>query len=137
MLNGNNFSHWKDQVLLTLGCMDLDLAFRVDEPPTPTDSSTPTKKTSYEQWEWSNRLSFILIKKHITKGIRGSTPECTKMRDIAAQMKPLEADISEPFLCIILNSLPKEYGPFKITYNAPKKKWKAGHKTKDCPKYKK
>ncbi|KAL0410472.1 UNVERIFIED_CONTAM: hypothetical protein Slati_3636900 [Sesamum latifolium] len=48
MLNGDNFSDWKDQVLLTLGCMDLDLAFRVDEPPIPTDSSTPTEKTSYE-----------------------------------------------------------------------------------------
>ncbi|KAL0299968.1 UNVERIFIED_CONTAM: Secreted RxLR effector protein [Sesamum angustifolium] len=46
------------------------------------------------------------------------------MRDIAAQLKPLEVDISEPFLVhLILNSLPKEYGPFKITYNAQKEKW--------------
>ncbi|KAL0286312.1 UNVERIFIED_CONTAM: Retrovirus-related Pol polyprotein from transposon TNT 1-94 [Sesamum angustifolium] len=168
MLNGDNFSDWKDQVLLTLGCMDLDLAFRVDEPPIPTDSSTPTEKASYELWERSNRLSLMLIKKHISKGIRGSIPECTKvkdflkaiedqyvrsdkalastlmkrlsdvkyngsrsvrehimhMRDIAAQLKPLEVDISEPFLVhLILNSLPKEYGPFKITYNAQKEKW--------------
>ncbi|KAL0410471.1 UNVERIFIED_CONTAM: Retrovirus-related Pol polyprotein from transposon TNT 1-94 [Sesamum latifolium] len=110
----------------------------------------------------------MLIKKHISKGIRGSIPECTKvkdflkaiedqyvrsdkalastlmkrlsdmkyndsrsvrehimhMRDIAAQLKPLEVDISEPFLVhLILNSLPKEYGPFKITYNAQKEKW--------------
>ncbi|KAL0293729.1 UNVERIFIED_CONTAM: hypothetical protein Sangu_2522700 [Sesamum angustifolium] len=168
MLNGDNFFDWKDQVLLTLGCMDLDLAFRVDEPPIPTDSSTPTEKASYELWERSNRLSLMLIKKHISKGIRGSIPECTKvkdflkaiedqyvrsdkalastlmkrlsdvkyngsrsvrehimhMRDIAAQLKPLEVDISEPFLVhLILNSLPKEYGPFKITYNAQKEKW--------------
>ncbi|KAK4400091.1 Retrovirus-related Pol polyprotein from transposon TNT 1-94 [Sesamum angolense] len=167
MLNGDNFSDWKDQVLLTLGCMDLDLAFRVDEPPIPTDSSTPTEKASYELWERSNRLSLMLIKKHISKGIRGSIPECTKvkdflkaiedqyvrsdkalantlmkrlsdvkyngsrsvrehimhMRDIAAQLKPLEVDISEPFLVhLILNSLPKE---------------KIGHKKKDCLKYKK
>ncbi|KAK4400627.1 hypothetical protein Sango_1168800 [Sesamum angolense] len=148
--------------------MDLDLAFRVDEPPIPTDSSTPTEKASYELWERSNRLSLMLIKKHISKGIRGSIPECTKvkdflkaiedqyvrsdkalastlmkrlsdvkyngsrsvrehimhMRDIAAQLKPLEVDISKPFLVhLILNSLPKEYGPFKITYNAQKEKW--------------
>ncbi|KAL0437519.1 UNVERIFIED_CONTAM: hypothetical protein Sradi_0459800 [Sesamum radiatum] len=145
--------------------MDLDLAFRVDEPPIPTDSSTPTEKAFYEQWERSNRLSLMLIQKHISKGIRSSILECTKvkdflkeietnmcimkalastlmkrlsdmkyngsrsvrehimqMRDIEAQLKPLEVDISEPFLVhLILNSLPKEYGPFKITYNAQKK----------------
>ncbi|KAL0286530.1 UNVERIFIED_CONTAM: hypothetical protein Scaly_2791000 [Sesamum calycinum] len=168
MLNGDNFSDWKDQVLLTLGCMDLDLAFRVDEPPIPTDSSKPTEKASYELWQQSNRLSLMLIKKHISKGIRGSIPKCTKvkdflkaiedqyvcsdkaltstlmkrlsdvkingsrsvreyimhMRDIAAQLKPLEVDISEPFLVhLIVKSLRKEYGPFKITYNAQKKKW--------------
>ncbi|KAK4400629.1 hypothetical protein Sango_1169000 [Sesamum angolense] len=163
MLSGDTFSDWKDQVLLTLGCMDLDLAFCVDEPPIPTDSNTPTEKAYYELWERSNRLSLKLIKKHINKGIRDSIPECTKvkdflkaiedqyvcsdkalastlmkrlsdvkydgsrsvrehimhMRDIAAQLKLLEVDISEPFLVhLILNSLPKEYGPFKITYNA-------------------
>ncbi|KAL0359254.1 UNVERIFIED_CONTAM: hypothetical protein Sangu_0774800 [Sesamum angustifolium] len=132
MLNGDNFSDWKDQVLLTLGCMDLDLAFRVDEPPIPTDSSTPTEKASYELWERSNRLSLMLIKKHISKGIRVQSQNALKsvrehimhMRDIAAQLKPLEVDISEPFLVhLILNSLPKEYGPFKITYNAQKEKW--------------
>ncbi|KAK4406339.1 hypothetical protein Sango_0640400 [Sesamum angolense] len=152
MMNGDNFSDWKDQALVTLGCMDLDLAFRVDELPIPTDSSTPTEKASYELWERSNRLSLMLIKKHISKGIRGSIPECTKvkdflkaiedqyvrsdkalastlmkrlsdvkyngsrsvrehimhMRDIATELKPLEVDISEPFLVyFILNSLPK------------------------------
>ncbi|KAL0328122.1 UNVERIFIED_CONTAM: hypothetical protein Scaly_2244800 [Sesamum calycinum] len=182
MLNGDNFSDWKDQILLTLGCVDLDLAIHVDKPPIPTDSSTPIEKASYELWERSNGLSLMLIKKHISKGIRGSIPEYTKvkdflkaiedqyvhsdkalastlmkrlsdvkyngsrsvrehmmhMRDIAAQLKPLEVDISESFLVhLILNSLPKEYGPFKITYNAQKEKWKTGHKKKDCPKYKK
>ncbi|KAL0396453.1 UNVERIFIED_CONTAM: hypothetical protein Scaly_0093700 [Sesamum calycinum] len=155
MLNGDNFSDWKDQVLLTLECMDFDLAFRVDEPPIPTDSSTPTEKASYEPWERSNRLSLMLIKKHIKKGIWGSIPyqyvcsdkaltstlmkrlfdmkynssrsvheHTMHMRHIAAQLKPLEVDISEPFLVhLILNSLPKEYGPFKITYNTQKEKW--------------
>ncbi|KAK4411765.1 hypothetical protein Sango_0249500 [Sesamum angolense] len=108
--------------------MDFDLAFRVDEPPFPTDSSTPTEKVSYELWERSNRLSLMIIKKHISKGIWGSIPDqyvCSDkalastlmkqlfdvkyngsrsvhehimhMRDITAQLKPLEVDISEPF----------------------------------------
>jgi len=108
------------------------------------------------------------MKSHITKGIRGSIPECKKatefmravdeqfvssdkalastlmkklssktfdrsrsvrehimkMRNMAAQLKSLEIDISESFLVhFILNSLPTEYTPFKISYNTYKDKW--------------
>jgi hypothetical protein len=46
-----------------------------------------------------------------------------KMRDMAAQLKSLEVDISESFLVhFILNSLPTEYTPFKISYNTHKDK---------------
>jgi hypothetical protein len=47
-----------------------------------------------------------------------------EMRDMAAQLKSLEIDISESFLVhFILNSLPFEYVPFKISYNTHKDKW--------------
>ena len=47
-----------------------------------------------------------------------------KMRDISAQLKKLEVDMSESFLVhFILNTLPHEYGPFKISYNTHKDKW--------------
>jgi hypothetical protein len=47
-----------------------------------------------------------------------------KMRDMAAQLKSLEIDISESFLVhFILNSLASEYVPFKISYNTHKDKW--------------
>jgi hypothetical protein len=47
-----------------------------------------------------------------------------EMRDMAAQLKSLEIDISESFLVhFILNSLPSEYVPFKISYNTHKDKW--------------
>ncbi|XP_070020435.1 uncharacterized protein [Nicotiana sylvestris] len=46
------------------------------------------------------------------------------MRDITSKLKSLEVDMSEPFLVhFILNSLPAEYGPFKISYNTHKDKW--------------
>ncbi|XP_059629983.1 uncharacterized protein LOC132272940 [Cornus florida] len=46
------------------------------------------------------------------------------MRDIAAQMNSLEFTFSETFLFqFILNSLPAEYGSFKISYNTHKEKW--------------
>ena len=47
-----------------------------------------------------------------------------KMRDIAAQLKILEVDMSDTFLVhYILNTLLQQYGPFKISYNTHKEKW--------------
>ncbi|KAF7150240.1 hypothetical protein RHSIM_Rhsim02G0027700 [Rhododendron simsii] len=125
-------------------------------------------RVAYEQWDRSNRLSLMLIKSHIHKGIRGSIPDCDKakdfmkaieeqfvssdkalastlmkklsgmrhnssksvrghimeMRDIAAQLRALEIEISESFLVhFIVNSLQSEYTPFKISYNTHKEKW--------------
>ena len=45
------------------------------------------------------------------------------MRDIVAQLKSLKIEMSKSFLVdFILNSLPSEYGPFKISYNTHKAK---------------
>ena len=168
MLSGDNFADWKEQILLTLRCMDLDLALREDEPPALTESSTPQQIAHHEQWVRSNRLSMMLIKAHVNKSIRGSIPECDKvknlikaieeqfvtsdkalastlmkkltglkfdnskgvrehimeMRDISAKLKSLKIDISDAFLVhFVLNSLPTEYGPFKISYNTHKENW--------------
>ena len=47
-----------------------------------------------------------------------------KMRDIAVQLKKLEVEISKSFLVdYILNTLPKQYEPFKNSYNTHKDKW--------------
>ncbi|XP_019226693.1 PREDICTED: uncharacterized protein LOC109208109 [Nicotiana attenuata] len=153
MLSGDNYAEWKEKVLLTLGCSDLDLALCVDEPSIPTESTTPAAKADYERWERSNRLSLMLIKAHISQSITGSIPNSDKvkaymkaidekfvsfdkalastlmkrlssmtfdrsrtvrehimeMRDIAAKLKSLEVDMSEPFLVhFILNSLPAD-----------------------------
>ncbi|XP_073152364.1 uncharacterized protein [Henckelia pumila] len=56
--------------------------------------------------------------------VRGVHEHIMKMRDIAARLKILEVDISESFLVhYILNTLPQQYGPFKISYNTHKDKW--------------
>ena len=45
------------------------------------------------------------------------------MRDIVAQLKKLEVDMSKSFLVhYILNTLAKQNGPFKIAYNTQKDK---------------
>ncbi|XP_047340597.1 uncharacterized protein LOC124944394 [Impatiens glandulifera] len=47
-----------------------------------------------------------------------------KLRDIAAQLKRLEVDMSESFLVhYILATLPSAYGAFKVSYNTHKEKW--------------
>jgi len=55
---------------------------------------------------------------------KGECEYIMKKRDIAAQLKSLEIEMSKPFLVhFILNSFPSEYGLFKIFYNKYKEKW--------------
>nr|XP_016474646.1 PREDICTED: uncharacterized protein LOC107796403 [Nicotiana tabacum] len=87
ILSGDTYAKWKQKVLLTLGCSDLDLALRMDESPISTESSTPAAKGNYERWERSNRLSLMLIKAHISQNIRGSIPNNDKVK---AYMKGID-----------------------------------------------
>ena len=40
VLNGTNFKDWKENMMILLGCMDLDLSFRHPKPDELTDDST-------------------------------------------------------------------------------------------------
>ena len=65
-------------------------------------------------------MKFSSLRLTSVKGVR---EHIMKMRDIAAQLKKLEVDMSETFLVhFILNALPHQYGPFKISYNTHKDK---------------
>ena len=44
--------------------MDLDLALRIEQPPSSIDSSSSEVKKFYEKWEHSNCMSFMIIKCH-------------------------------------------------------------------------
>ena len=48
---GDNYNDWKESIIFLLGCMDLDLALHVDEPPAATESSAPNDKLDYKWWE--------------------------------------------------------------------------------------
>ena len=41
MLNGTNFKEWKENVLIVLGCIYLDLALRIEQPASLTAESSP------------------------------------------------------------------------------------------------
>ena len=49
MLFDKNYTEWKDKILLTLGCIDLDLAFHENEPPIPMNPSSSNEKVTYER----------------------------------------------------------------------------------------
>ena len=56
--------------------------------------------------------------------VSGVQEHIMQMRDIAAQLKTLEVEMSDSFFVhFILNTLPQQYGPFKISYNTHKDKW--------------
>ena len=56
--------------------------------------------------------------------VKGVHEHIMEMRDIATQLKTLEVDMPDTFLVhYILNTLPQQYGPFKISYNTHKEKW--------------
>ena len=57
ILNESNFKDWKKKIFIDLGCIDLDLALRIERLITPTDSSSFVDKGNYEKWESSNHES--------------------------------------------------------------------------------
>ncbi|KAF5458961.1 hypothetical protein F2P56_022953 [Juglans regia] len=105
ILNGDNFSDWKENVLSTLGFMNLDLALRVDEPPIPTESSSLVDKSTYERWEQSNRLSLMLIKSHMSKSIRGSIPDCDKVKDCIKAIEEQFVSSDKALASTLMNKL--------------------------------
>ena len=66
-------------------------------------------------------MKFSSLRLTSVKGVR---EHIIQMRDTVAQLKKLEVEILESFLVhYILNTLPHQYGPFKISYNTDKDKW--------------
>ena len=72
MLNGTNFKSWKENVLIVLGVMDLDLALRVDQPDPLTHESTSGLKREMEKWERLNHMSLMIMKRAIPEAFWGT-----------------------------------------------------------------
>ncbi|KAI5416052.1 hypothetical protein KIW84_041190 [Lathyrus oleraceus] len=63
VLNGENFKDWKENIKLVLGCMDLDLALRKEQPASPIESTTSKQMKDYEKWDRSNHMCLMIIKR--------------------------------------------------------------------------
>ncbi|CAN6465300.1 unnamed protein product [Victoria cruziana] len=58
-----------------MGCMDLDHAFRTDQPQAPTSESSRDDKLDFERWERSNRMSLMIMMRTIPEDLRGAITE--------------------------------------------------------------
>ncbi|CAM8880198.1 unnamed protein product [Rhodiola kirilowii] len=90
MLNGTNLKDWKENIMILLGCMDLDLALR--EPKTDAITSTSSKSGQVYKgtWERSNRLSLIIIHRDIPEVFRGIvSDEISSAKDYLVEFKNL------------------------------------------------
>ena len=88
MLNGTNFKVWKENVEIVLGCMDLDLALRIEQPASLTVASSPDDRKNYEKWDRSNRMSLMIIKRGIPEAFKGAVSEkITKAKKFLAEIE--------------------------------------------------
>ena len=81
MLNGTNFKDWKENILIVLGCMDIDLALRMPKPNALTAQSTPEETVYFEKWDRSNMLSLMIMKRGIPEVFQGAITEDVTVAD--------------------------------------------------------
>ena len=88
VLNGANFKDWKENMQIVLGYTDLDLALRIEKPPSPTDSSTSEQRKLHEKWDHSNRMSLMIIKCGIPKVFRGTvSDDITSVKEFLVEIE--------------------------------------------------
>ncbi|KAB5519853.1 hypothetical protein DKX38_024172 [Salix brachista] len=157
MLNGSNFKSWKDNLLIVLGVMDLDLALRTDSPPPLKDESTSDEKRDMERGTMSDQITtakeFLAnIEKRFVKNEKaeigtlltslismkykgkGSVREyILEMSHLASKLKALQLELSEDLLVhLVLISLPAQFNQFKVSYNCQKETWSLNELSSHC-----
>ncbi|KAF7814776.1 uncharacterized protein G2W53_028745 [Senna tora] len=75
VLNGTNFKIWKERIMIMLGCLDLDHAFRLERPADLTNTSTSVERIAHEKWERSNRMCLMIMQHYIPESLRGGILE--------------------------------------------------------------
>ncbi|XP_009352547.2 uncharacterized protein LOC103943896 [Pyrus x bretschneideri] len=91
-LTGVNYKKWKQDLEILLGVMDMDLALRTEEPPTPNEGCTSIQRSKHEKWEKSNRICLMIIKRSMTDVVREGFPEATNAKEF---MKSIEEKYKE------------------------------------------
>ncbi|KAM6556406.1 hypothetical protein CsatB_003425 [Cannabis sativa] len=106
MLNGTNFKDWKRNLLIVLGCMDLDHALRNEEPAPLTKKSSHDDKREFERWDCSNRMSLMIMKHGIPKAFWGTEFEgVTMTKNFIEQIEERFAKNDKVEMTTLLGSL--------------------------------
>ncbi|XP_022860751.1 uncharacterized protein LOC111381226 [Olea europaea var. sylvestris] len=88
ILNGTNFKDWKENILIVLGCMNLDFALRTEQPTSLTEESSPDEKRNFEKLDCSNHMSLMIIKRDISEAFRGvDTEEVSNAKEFLAEIE--------------------------------------------------
>ncbi|XP_020581374.1 uncharacterized protein LOC110025299 [Phalaenopsis equestris] len=106
ILKGDSFKDWKENIHIVLGCMDLDLALRMEKPAPLTDASSSEDRRIYEKWDRSNRLSLMIIKRGIPEAFRGAvSSEITDAASFLAEIEKRFAKSDKAETGILLKKL--------------------------------
>ncbi|RVW22647.1 hypothetical protein CK203_100643 [Vitis vinifera] len=122
------YEQWEQSNRLSLMFIKTKISYGIRGSVDQHDNVKALLKAIGEQFVTSDKaLANTLIMKFSSlrlTNVSGVREHIMQMRDIAAQLKTLEVEMSDSFLVhFILNTLPQQYGPFKISYNTHKNKW--------------
>ena len=96
----------KENILIVLGCIDLDLALRIEQPTPPMMSSSSDERIIYDKWDRSNRMSLMIIKRGIPEAFRGAISEgIESAKDFLAEIEKRFAKSDKAETSTILKSL--------------------------------
>ncbi|RDX90832.1 Copia protein, partial [Mucuna pruriens] len=110
---GANFKVWKETVAIVLGCMDLDLALRVEKFILTLDNLQEIK---IEKWKLSNRMCLMIMKRFEAlflrvKGRENIREYIMEMSNLVEKLKSLKLELSEDLIVhLVLISLPTHFG---------------------------
>ncbi|RVW90040.1 Retrovirus-related Pol polyprotein from transposon TNT 1-94 [Vitis vinifera] len=122
------YEQWERSNRLSLMFIKTKISYGIRGSVDQHDNVKTLLKAIDEQFVTSNKaLASTLIMKFLSlrlTDVSGVREHIMQMRDIAAQLKTLEVEMSNSFLVhFIWKTFPQQYGPFKISYKTHKDKW--------------
>ncbi|KAF7128035.1 hypothetical protein RHSIM_Rhsim11G0114100 [Rhododendron simsii] len=132
-----NFNSWERSNRLSLMFMKMTIANNIKTSLPQNTNALEYLKAVEDRFKSADKSLAGTIMAELTTmkydGSRGVQEHILNMSDKAAKLATLGMKVDESFLVqFILNSLPAQFGPFKIHYNTNKDKWSLNELTNMC-----
>ncbi|CAL8992141.1 unnamed protein product [Prunus brigantina] len=97
ILTRSNYLKWKEELEISLGLMDYDIALKWDALEEPAANATADVKRRYEKWEKANKMAILIMLRTMTPSLRGSIPRSENAKEFLAAigLKFKESDKGE------------------------------------------